>query len=79
MDVKSFLTELLSALSKFVTETIAFALIKDHQRIWGIDRDNIRDWHIHPLDDPTNHISTEPLSVSNIVETLARIWEEIRK
>lgn len=112
MDVKSFLTELLSALAKLdfvkdvdlktessivsgriilekdiflevyynaVTETIAFALIKDHQRIWGIDRDNIRDWHIHPLDDPTNHISTEPLSVSNIVETLARIWEEVSK
>ena len=85
MDLKSFLTELLSSLAKFdfvkdvdletqglvvsgrivlqndmflevyynaVTKTMAFALIKDQRRIWGIDRDNIRDWHIHPLNDP---------------------------
>ncbi|MBW1796554.1 MAG: hypothetical protein JRJ38_19425 [Deltaproteobacteria bacterium] len=110
MDVKSFLTQLVSALAKFdfvkdvdlkteslivsgriilqkdmflevyyngVTETIAFALIKDQRRIWRIDRDNVRDWHVHPLDDPTKHVGIDPLSVSDIVETLAKTWGEL--
>jgi len=38
-----------------LTQTIAFALIKDKKRIWGIDRDNIRDWHIHPFGNPEDH------------------------
>ncbi len=47
-----------------VTETIAFALIKEEKRIWGIDRDSIRDWHIHPLKDPGIHESIEPISIN---------------
>ncbi|MDP3030401.1 MAG: hypothetical protein Q8O04_13125 [Deltaproteobacteria bacterium] len=62
-----------------VTETVAFALIEEQRRIWGIDRDNIRDWHIHPLDDPTKHTGIEPLSVSEIIEALAKVWEEVSK
>ncbi len=30
------------------TGTMAFALIEEQRRIWGIDRDNIRGWHLHP-------------------------------
>lgn len=62
-----------------ITETIAFALIEEQRRIWGIDKDNIRDWHIHPLDDPTKHTGIEPLSVSEIIETLSTVWEELSK
>ncbi len=112
MDVKSFLAELLSALtildfvndvnlkaeglilsgrvmlqkSMFLevyynemTETIAFALIEEQRRIWGIDKDNIRDWHIHPLDDPTKHTSIKPLSVFELIETLSKVWKEVSK
>lgn len=60
-----------------ITGTIVFALIKERQRIWGVDRDNIRDWHTHPLDDPKKHVEIEPLSVSNVIEILASIWEEL--
>jgi len=53
-----------------VTGTIAFALIENQQRIWGIDCDNRRGWHLHPADNPTDHIGIEPLSVSDIVARL---------
>ncbi|MBM4464987.1 MAG: hypothetical protein FJ014_05420 [Chloroflexi bacterium] len=49
-----------------VTGTIAFALIEKQQRIWGIDYDNRRGWHLHPADNPTEHVEIEPLSVSDI-------------
>lgn len=60
------------------TGTIAFALIEKQQRIWGIDYDpsallragNRRGWHLHPADDPTDHIGIEPLSVSEIITHL---------
>jgi len=52
------------------TSTIAFALIKEQQRIWGIDYDNRRGWHLHPADNPTDHVGIEPLSVSEIVARL---------
>jgi len=52
------------------TGTIAFALIEKRQRIWGIDYDNRRGWHLHPADNPTDHIEIGPLSVSDIVARL---------
>jgi hypothetical protein len=52
------------------TQTVAFALIEDGQRIWGMDRDNRRGWHLHPVDNPTDHIAIDPLSVSEIVARL---------
>jgi hypothetical protein len=61
-----------------VTGTIAFALIEKRQRIWGIDYDNRRGWHLHPVDNPTHHIGIEPLSVSDIVARLQNVllkWE----
>ncbi len=57
------------------TQTIAFALIKDKQRLWGIDRDNLRGWHMHPVDDPASHIEITPLSVSDIVAQLCEVLE----
>jgi len=55
------------------TDTIAFALIEHKQRIWGIDRDNRRGWHLHPVDNPTQHISISPLSVPNIIARLQEV------
>ncbi len=109
MDVKAFLSELLSALAEvdlvedvalrtegFIvsgraflkremflqvyfnesTGTLAFALIRQQERIWGIDKDNIRGWHIHPLEDPGKHLEIHPMSVSEIVERLTEVLEE---
>jgi hypothetical protein len=61
-----------------VTETMAFALIKEGKRVWGIDRDNIRDWHIHPVNEPETHESIRTLTVSEIVEKVKEAWIEIR-
>jgi hypothetical protein len=35
------------------TQTTAYVLIKDEQRIFGAD--NTGGWHIHPFDDPQRH------------------------
>ncbi|MEA3459947.1 MAG: hypothetical protein U9R11_04645 [Chloroflexota bacterium] len=58
------------------TETMAFALIRDRDRVWGIDRDNIRGWHLHPLENPVEHVEIEKLSVSEIVERLRAVLKE---
>jgi hypothetical protein len=52
------------------TGTMAFALVEKQKRIWGIDYDNRRGWHLHPVDSPTDHIKIAPLSVSDIVARL---------
>jgi|GEM_PF-418556 len=55
------------------TGTMAFALIRDQDRVWGIDRDNIRGWHLHTLENPAKHVEIEELSVSEIVERLSAV------
>ena len=56
-----------------ITGTIAFALIDSQQRIWGIDYDNRRGWHLHPVERPANHVPIEPLAVSEIVAHLRQV------
>lgn len=58
------------------TGTVAFALIRDRDRVWGIDRDNVRGWHLHPLENPVEHVGIEKLSVSEIVERLSAVLKE---
>ena len=53
-----------------VTGTIAFALIEKQQRIWGLDYDNRRGWHLHPVDNPKDHVRMDAMSVSDIVTQL---------
>ena len=53
-----------------ITGTQAFALIKDEQRIWGIDYDNLRGWHEHPLRQPEQHVVLEAQTISSIVKRL---------
>ena len=62
-----------------VTGTLAFALIRDRIRIWGIDCDTIRGWHKHPLDQPEHHIATEELSVVDIVGQLNEVLDTLAK
>jgi hypothetical protein len=56
-----------------VTHTIAFALIEEQQRIWGIDCDHRRGWHLHPVTDPTTHVAIVPKSVAEIVADLEQV------
>ena len=56
-----------------VTGTMAFALIENQQRVWGVDYDNRRGWHIHPVDNPAAHVDTLPLSILEVVAYLEEV------
>lgn len=60
-----------------LTGTIAFALIEDEKRLWGIDFDNIRGWHLHPLENPESHSNINPMTVEEIINSLINIWSQI--
>jgi len=53
-----------------LTGTSAFALIEKQQRVWGIDYDNRRGWHLHPLEHPEDHVAIAALSIKDIVAQL---------
>ncbi len=56
------------------TGTIAFALIENDKRIWGIDYDNMRGWHLHPLENPDTHYSIDNKTIEEIIKTLVDVW-----
>ena len=55
------------------TGTIAFALIKGQDRMWGIDCDSIRGWHLHPLEAPDQHVAISSLDMSDIIQQLIQV------
>jgi len=55
------------------TSTMAFALIEDRQRIWGLDHDRMRGWHLHPFGDATAHLPIPPQTIPEIVSALAEV------
>lgn len=57
-----------------LTGTIAFALIERDKRIWGINYDNMRGWHLHPLKNPETHQSIEKKTIDEVVRLLSEIW-----
>lgn len=61
-----------------LTGTIAFALIERGKRIWGIDCDNMRGWHLHPLKDPEAHQNIEKKTVDEIIKLLSELWPFLR-
>jgi len=56
-----------------ITGTQAFALIQREKRIWGIDYDNFRGWHLHPAESPDSHIPIESQSVTEIIQKLGEV------
>jgi hypothetical protein len=60
-----------------VTETTAFALIKEAKRIWGIDKDSLRNWHIHPLNNPEQHEPIQSPAISDIIESLKNVLDSL--
>ncbi len=60
------------------TETKAFALIERGKRIWGIDYDNIRGWHLHPLENPETHSEITPKTVEEIINFLSEVWIKLK-
>jgi hypothetical protein len=57
------------------TGTIAFSLIEKKKRIWGIDFDYLRGWHLHPEKNPEDHIIIEQKSIKEIIEAFADVWQ----
>ncbi|MDL1971174.1 MAG: hypothetical protein LWW94_09475 [Candidatus Desulfofervidaceae bacterium] len=52
------------------TQKYSFALIRNNKRIFGAD--NTKQWHIHPLADPTSHQKSAPLDLKDFLEILFR-------
>lgn len=60
-----------------LTGTTAFALVEQGKRIWGIDFDNMRGWHLHPLENPEGHHNIAPKRIEEIVRAVAEVWSSI--
>jgi hypothetical protein len=58
------------------TQTTAIAWIEEGRRKWGIDRDNLRDWHRHPLGNPEHHQAITTLTISEIIKELEHVWQQ---
>lgn len=61
------------------TGTTAFALIREDIRIWGIDYDNRRGWHQHPVNNPTQHVPIASQSIREIITELTEVLEQIEE
>ena len=59
------------------TNTTAFALIEEDARIWGIDHDALRGWHLHPVGQPNTHRDIDPLAVEEVMRALQEAWQEL--
>ncbi len=58
-----------------ITGTTAFALIEEEKRLWGIDFDNFKGWHLHPLESPESHKDINPpSSIDEIMKMLKSVW-----
>lgn len=53
------------------TGTTAFALIRANQRVWGIDYDKRRGWHLHPIGAADRHETISQKSIPEIIDLLA--------
>ena len=57
-----------------LTGTTAFALIEREKRIWGIDFDKMRGWHLHPLENIVLIFSLLLLTLSLILPCEVKKW-----
>ena len=53
------------------TGTTAFALIEEGRRVWGIDFDKMRGWHLHPIGNPEGHYDMASVTIEDIIKALA--------
>ncbi|MBU4225333.1 MAG: hypothetical protein KKC71_05880 [Chloroflexi bacterium] len=56
-----------------ITGAEAFALVKNEQRIWGIDYDSLRGWHEHPLNRLERHVAIDVQTVTSIIHRLKEV------
>jgi hypothetical protein len=75
VNCRAFLNEgkFLSFYFNQVTDTQAFALIDGNLRIWGFDYDNLRGWHLHPVENPDHHQPIEEQTITEIVDKFKHV------
>lgn len=56
----------ISVYRNFVTDKTAFAWVVDEKRVYGAD--NTGGWHIHPLENPSSHVNTEPVKLKKFMK-----------
>lgn len=56
-----------------ITGTEAFALVRNEQRIWGIDYDSLRGWHEHPFNRPEEHVIIETQTTASVIQRLKEL------
>ena len=52
------------------------AWIEGEKRRWGIDRDNLRGWHRHPLEDPEDHQAIPAIDIRDVIKELGEVWKQ---
>ncbi len=57
------------------TGTTAFALIHANHRVWGIDYDQRRGWHLHPLGATHSHEPICPKTTGEIITLFSAALE----
>jgi hypothetical protein len=72
------LTHFLQIYYNSETGTIAFSLIEKENRIWGIDYDYLRGWHLHPLENPDDHVRIKQKTVKEIIADFAGAWQSCK-
>jgi hypothetical protein len=58
------------------TQTVAVAWIEGERRRWGIDHDNLRGWHRHPLENPEDHQEVPAVGIRDIISELGDLWSQ---
>ena len=53
------------------------ALIKNGQRIFGYD--NLKTWHFHPYENPSEHIPCKPPSIEKMISEVKKYYEIDKK
>ncbi|HID63761.1 MAG TPA: hypothetical protein EYP49_13640 [Anaerolineae bacterium] len=77
LSVRVFLSDgsFISVFYNIATARVAFALIKEKQRIYGKDNAKMG-WHAHPFDDPEGHYPCEPVDFEGFLKEVERHFSD---
>ena len=58
------------------TQTVAVAWIEAERRRWGIDRDNLRGWHRHPVENREDYQAIFAMSIHEFIKELGAVGRQ---
>jgi len=59
------------------TGTVSYTLVKGKRRVFGVDRDSVREWHRHELERPDEHVPCKPTRFKEFLEEVSRNLDRI--